>query len=107
VNLADVVEKYAGQQQVAVDLGIVPGDEVARAKKRDHVVQQAANIGVMQGLGGGSVAVSGGELRVGHEGPYQRLEMRILEGCDEVRQRLPEFVNILGGLGKIVRELDL
>src|SRR5580704_2135707 len=106
VNLADVVKKYAGQQQIAIHLRIVPADQVARAKKRDYVVEQAADIGVMQGLGGGSVAVSGRDLPVGHEGLHQRLEIGILKGRDKIGQSLPEFVNILGGFGKIVGEFD-
>src|SRR5208337_5139075 len=61
----------------------------------------------MEGLGGWSVAVSGGNFRVGHEGLHQRLEMRILDRGDEVAQGLPELVNVFGGLGKIVGEVNL
>ena len=49
-----------------------------------------------------AAAISG----IGHESLHQRLEMLILKGRDEVRQRLPELVNILRGLGEIVGELD-
>src|SRR5271169_1061288 len=65
VNFADVVKKAAGQQQIAIHLRIVSADQVAGAKQRDHVVKQAADIGVMQRLGGGSVAISSCDLRVG------------------------------------------
>ncbi len=68
VDLADVVKKCAGQQQIAVDLGIVSADQVAGTKKRNHMVEQATDIGVMQGLGGGSIAVSGSDFRIRHEG---------------------------------------
>jgi hypothetical protein len=100
VDLADVVKKHAGQQQIAVDLRIVSADQVAGTKKRDDVVEQAADIGVMQSLGGGSIAVSGGDLRVRHEGLHQRLEMRILKRTDKIGQGLPEFVDILVVLGR-------
>src|SRR5208283_823219 len=107
VNLADVVEECAGEKKIAVDLGIVPAKQIAGAEQRDDVIEQAANVGVMEGLGGWSVAVSGGNFRVGHEGLHQRLEMRILDRGDEVAQGLPELVNVFGGLGKIVGEVNL
>ena len=106
VNLADVVKKYASQQQIAIHLRIVSAHQVARTKKRDYVVKQAADIGVMQGLGSRSIAVRCRDLRVGHEGLHQSLEMSVLKRRNEVRQRLPEVINIPGGLGKIVREVD-
>ena len=67
VNLADIVEKSAGENKVAIDLRIIPANQVARAEQRDDVVEQAADIGVMQRLGGGSVAIGGGDFRIGHE----------------------------------------
>ena len=63
VDLADVVKKRTGQQQIAVHLGIVSADQVARAKQRDHMVEQAADIGVMQSLGGGGIAIRGRDFR--------------------------------------------
>ena len=106
VNLADVVQKRAGEQEIAVDLRIVLAHQIAGAKQRNDVIEQAADVGVMQGLGSGSVAVGGGDFRIGHEGLNERLQMRILEGRDEGRQGLPEFVDVLGGLGKVVGEID-
>ena len=79
VNLADVVQKRAGEKQIAIDLRIVLAHQIAGAEQRDDVIEQAADVGMMQRLGGGSVAVGGGDFRIGHEGLDQRLEMRILE----------------------------
>src|ERR1700722_10972035 len=67
MNLADVVQKSAGEEKVAIDLRIIPAHQIAGAAKRDHVIEQAANEGVVQGLGGGSVAIGGGNFRIGHE----------------------------------------
>ena len=89
VDLADVVKERAGEQQVAIDLRIVAAHQVAGVEKRDHVIEQTADESVMQGLGGGGVAVGFRDFRVGHEGLDQRLEMRILESGDEARQGLP------------------
>src|ERR1700693_1021130 len=99
VYLADVVKKRAGKQQIAIHLRIVSTHQVAGTSQRTHVDEQAADIGVMERLGGGSIAVCGCDLLIGHEGLHQSLEMRILEGRDELRQGLPKFVNISGGLG--------
>ena len=79
VNLADVVQKCAGEKQVAIDLRIVPAHQIAGTEQGDDVIEQAADIRMMQSLSGGRVAVSGGDLRVGHEGLDQRFQMRILE----------------------------
>ncbi len=79
VNLADVVQKCAGEQKVAIDLGIVLAHQIAGTEQRDDVIEQSADVGVMQSLGGGGVAVGGGDFRIGHEGLDERLEMRILE----------------------------
>ena len=79
VNLADVVQENAGQQQISIHLRIVSGDQVAGAKERDHVIEQSADIGVVQRFGGGSVAVGRGDVGIRHEGAHQGLKMRILE----------------------------
>ena len=59
VNLADVVQERAGQQQVAIDLRIVAAHQIAGAEQRNDVIEQAANEGVMQRLGRGRVAIGG------------------------------------------------
>src|ERR1700678_3453520 len=107
VNFSDIVQKDSRQQQVAVDLRVVAADQIAGAKKRDNVIEQAADVGVMQRLGGGSIPISSSDLRIGHEGLYQRLEMKILKCGDKIGKRLPELVNVSRCLGKIVGEFDL
>ena len=66
-NLSDVVQERAGEQQVAVDERVVAGNQVAGAEERNHMVQQSADAGMVHGLGGRSVAVGAGNLRIGHE----------------------------------------
>src|SRR5690242_7318856 len=51
VDLSDIVQERTGQQQVAVDLRVVAGGEVAHLEQRDHVIKQAADIGMVQRLG--------------------------------------------------------
>ena len=70
------------------------------------MVEQSADVGVVQGLGSGSVPVGLRDLRIGHKGLDERFQMRVLQGGDKVAQGLPELVNILGGLRKIVGEVD-
>src|SRR5208337_2565412 len=71
------------------------------------MVKQAANVGVMQGFRRGSTAIRGGDLRISHKGLEQRLEVSVLKRGDEIPQSLPEFVNVFGGLGKVVGEFNL
>ncbi len=70
------------------------------------MIEQASDVGMMQGLGGGSVAIGGGDFRIGHKGLDERFEMRILERGDEVCEGLPECVNVFSSLGEIVGEVD-
>src|ERR1035438_368458 len=74
VNLADIMQKCAGEKQVAVDLRVVLAHQVAGAEQRDDVIEQATDVGVMQGLGRGSVAVRGGYFRIGHKGLDERFQ---------------------------------
>ena len=62
---------------------------------------------MMKGLGRGSIAVALGNLRVRHEQFDQRLQVRILERGHKLRQRSPEFADVLGGLGQVVGEVDI
>ena len=57
VNLPDVVQKRAREDQIAVYLRVVAADQVARPKERHDVIEQAANVGVMQCFGGRGIAV--------------------------------------------------
>src|SRR6266576_4844571 len=70
------------------------------------MVEEPANVCVMQGLGGRGVPVSMCNLRIGHESFNQRLQVRILQSADEIPQGLPQFVNVLGGFRKVVSEVD-
>src|SRR5579872_6708889 len=79
VNLADVVQECSRQQQISIDVRIVATHQVAGAAERDHVIEQAADVGVVQSLCGGGVAVGFSDVRIGHERLKQRLEVWILE----------------------------
>ena len=106
VNLADVVKKGASKQKIAIDLRIVFAGQIAGAEQRDHVIEQAADVSVMQALGRGSAAISRRDFRIVHEGLQQGFQMSVLKGSDESGQCLPEFVDVLRGLGKIIGEVD-
>src|SRR6202142_172294 len=107
VNLADIVQKSAGKQQVTIDLRIVLAHQVAGTEKRDHVIEQSADISMVQSLGGGSIAVGFGNVGVSHEGFDQRPEMGVLKRSDEGCQGLPEFADVFGGFWQVVREVNL
>src|SRR5258708_6129925 len=57
VNLSDVVQKCAGEHQVAVYLRVIAADQVAGSEQRNDVIEQSADVSVMQRLSSGSVAI--------------------------------------------------
>ena len=67
VEFADVVKKRAGQQQVAIHLGIVTRRQIADREQRHHVIEQAPDKRVMQGLGRGSILVRSHQRFIRHE----------------------------------------
>src|SRR4029077_6552975 len=106
VNLTYVVQEGSGKQEVAVDLRIVTADRIAGAAERDYMIEQAANIGVVQGLGGWSHAIRLGNFGIGHEGLNQRLEVNILKAGDIAGQRLPQLADVFRSLGQVIGEID-
>ena len=70
------------------------------------MIEQAADVGVVERLGGGGVAIGLGDFGIGHEGLDQSLKVRVLESGDEIGESLPEFVDVLGGFGEVVGEVD-
>src|SRR2546423_1698151 len=106
MDLANIMEKSSGHDQITIDLRIIPAHQVAQRKQRDHVIQQSADERVMQRLGGRGIFVRALDLRIAHESLKQRSEVWVGESCDEVADRLPELVNIFRSLGKIVGVLN-
>ena len=48
MDLADVVQERAGQQQVAIDLRIVAANQITGREQRNHVIEQSADVGMVQ-----------------------------------------------------------
>src|SRR5262250_381580 len=67
VNLADVMQESAGQQQIAIYLRIVAHREITNREQRHHVIQQSADVSVMQGLRGWSVLVGSSDSAISHK----------------------------------------
>src|SRR5215469_10821038 len=105
VNFSDVVEKRASEQQVAVDLRIVPADQIRGAHERDHVVEQASDIGVVHGLGRRGASVGGRNLRVGHKCLDQGPQVDVLERANEFLERVPQGVNVFVGFRKVIDKI--
>src|SRR6266567_124132 len=57
VELANIVKNCCGQQQINVQLGIVPGDLFREPTQTDDVFEQAAKIGVVHDLRSGCALV--------------------------------------------------
>ena len=89
LQLADVMQNGAGQKQITVDFGIMLRSQLADADQRDHVLQQTAQPGMVEALGGRSLAKGRGEDRIVEKGAHQRLQGRIGEAVDGLHQRRP------------------
>ena len=68
VNLADVVQHHSGHQQVGVHVRVVRGCHLRQGTKRKHVLDQPADVGVVDALGRGRDLVPAADLRVFHHG---------------------------------------
>src|SRR5215831_1876800 len=73
VDLAYDVEEGPGEQQVAINLGVIAANQVTGPEQRNDVIEEAANVGVMQALGCGSRTIRLRNLGVAHERLDQRL----------------------------------
>src|ERR1043165_1175803 len=62
---------------------------------------------MMQRLGRGRVAMRGCDLRIAHEILDQRLQVRVLEACNELAERPPQLIDVLGGFWQVVGKIDL
>ncbi len=102
MNLADVVQECAGEQKIAINLRIILAHQIAGTEERHHVIEQSADVGVVQSFGGRSIAVRLGNLRVRHESFHQRLEMGIAKGSYESCQGLPQLADIFGRLRQVI-----
>ncbi len=69
------------------------------------MVEQTADISVMQGLGGGSVAVRGRNFGIGHKGLHQSLEMRFWNDATNSAS-VCQSSSYSGWSWKIVGEVD-
>ena len=70
------------------------------------MIEQAADVGMMQSLGGRGRAVGFRNIGITHESLDQSLEAGILKTGHKTRQSLPQLANVLGGFGKIIGEVD-
>ena len=106
-DLADVVQDDAGEDQVAHEHGVVRHDAVGEADEADHMLQQAAEPGMMELLGGGSLDEGFADGGVGQDGGDQPLQIGIGEagyGCFEF---LPELGDVVGGGGQQIGSVEL
>src|SRR4051812_15420416 len=71
MDLSDIVQESSGQDQITIDVRIVATNEVARREKRNHVIEESADEGMMQRLGSRGVLICAFDLRVSHECLYQ------------------------------------
>src|SRR5437868_7423829 len=106
VNLANIVEEGSGEQQVAVYLRIIVAHQVAGIEKRDDMLKQSTDIGVVKRFGRRGIAISLSDIGIGHERLNQSFEVGIFKACDEACQGLPQLPNILGRLRQVIGKVN-
>ncbi len=79
-DFADVVEDGAGDEEVGVDFGVEGCGGAADADEGEDMLEQAAEPGVVEALGGGGFEEGGAEGGVVEEGEDEAAEVRVLEG---------------------------
>ena len=89
LQLADVMQDGAGKEQVAVDLGIMLRGQVAEADQGNHVLEQTAHPGMVEGFCGGSLAEGGGHDGIVEKRAHQRLQPGIGKTVDGANQGRP------------------
>src|SRR5581483_2924433 len=105
MNFADIVEKRSREEQVTINLRVIPAHQVAGAEERNNVIEQPTDVRVVQGLGRRSGSVRNRHLWIVHEGLNQAFQVWVFEAVNKLRQRAPELVNVFGGFREIICEL--
>ncbi len=85
-DLADVVQHHTGHQQIAVDPWVVQGHEVGQTAKREHVLQQPAEEGVVDALCRGRATVGLGDRVIPQDRLQQPAQMGIADAADDGAQ---------------------
>src|SRR5581483_6206853 len=76
-DFADVVQHYAREQQVEIDVRVVRGAQFRQMAQGKNVLDQTADPIVVNGFGCGRGAVGAGDLFVGKNSFQQTLQMRV------------------------------
>jgi hypothetical protein len=101
------VQQGARHEQVRIQVTVLPRDEPAKPGQREHMLEQAAQIGMVNVLGRRRALVAPHGLFVVEEQLQQRAQVRVGHLADE----LPEFGQHLGGVaprgGQVVGQIDL
>ena len=85
VDLADIVQHHAGDQQVVIDVRVVRRGRLRQPADAEHVLDQAAQKGVMNLLGGGRAAVAARDVLIVQHRVQQALQVRIGDAGDDAR----------------------
>src|SRR5579859_7187016 len=107
MDLADVMQKCAGEKEVAVDrVRIIAARQVTQLEQRDYVVKQSADESVVKRLGSRGILIRVFDFRIVDESAHQRLQMGIAEAIHKILHSLPQLANVLSGARQIVRIID-
>ena len=87
--------------------GIMRGGDLGKLAHREHVLDQAADPAVMDGLGGGRRAIGQRDGFVREDGFEQRLQVRVGHRGDPALELREHFVAVAFGGGQEIGDIDL
>ena len=106
-DFADVVEDGAGYEEVGVDFGVEGRGGEADADEREDVLEEAAEPGVVEALGGGGFDELGADGGVVEEGEDEAAEVGVAEGVDVAAELGGHGGDVVLGGGDEVGGVDL
>ena len=86
LELADVVQDAAGDEDIAVEAIVTISDSVRELDERQDVVEETADIGVVQALAGRTVCQPEKDLRIVDEPREERADMVVIDRGDNPAQ---------------------
>ena len=101
------MQDYAGDEEIEIDGSVVGGRQFSQAAERQHVIEQAAPISVVNGLGGGCDFIALGDSRIVQKRVKQGADVVVRKACDGGAQFEPHLFGIARGGGEKVAEFHL
>lgn len=101
------MENCAGEEQIRIDVAVVRGCHAAQMADRQHVLDQAAEVGVVHMLGRGRGAIQTRERLVIQKRVQQGAQVWIRHSGDDTAQLGEHLQWVTLGHGEVVGKIDV